>query len=394
MESEVHRVQVEKLVAGGEGLARLKDGRVVFVPAVITGETVDVQLVEKKTDFARALLHGIIEPSPARRLAPCPEVNRGCGGCDWQHMKREQQSLSKAEIVKEAFQRTAKLLVDIPEAIALPDSARRTTVRMVAGADGVLGFRGADSHDVVTTTNCMIAHEAINELLRTPVLKGAGEVTLRVGARTGDLAAWCHEGELTETFPSSVKRGERAKVREVIAGHQFQVSMGSFFQPSPEAAEMIADTIVAGLDDLGTEGGTLVDAYGGIGLFAGCFAHRFDELVVVENSKSACGDAIVNLADCAATIVECNVEQWRATAADVVIADPARAGLGKAGVRALLGAQATVFILISCDAVAAARDVGLLAASGYNVHSVTALDLFPETHHVEVVSVLMKSARN
>lgn len=97
---------------------------------------------------------------------------------------------------------------------------------------------------------------------------------------------------------------------------------------------MIADTIVAGLDDLGTEGGMLIDAYGGIGLFAGCFAHRFDELIVVENNKSACGDAIVNLADCAATIVECAVEQWTPAAADVVIADPARAGLGKAGVRA------------------------------------------------------------
>ena len=89
--------------------------------------------------------------------------------------------------------------------------------------------------------------------------------------------------------------------------------------------------------------------------------------------------------------MECAVEQWTATAADVVIADPARAGLGKAGVRALLGAQAPVFILVSCDAVAAARDVGLLAGNGYSVHSVTALDLFPETHHVEVVSVLTKS---
>lgn len=391
MESEVHRVQVEKLVAGGEGLARLKDGRVVFVPAVIAGETIDIQLVEKKTDFARAILAGVVEPSSFRRPAPCPEVVRGCGGCDWQHMQRERQSSSKADIVKEAFLRTAKLVVDIPEAITLPDSSRRTTVRMVAGADGIVGFRASDSHDIVTTSNCMVTHDALNDLLKGPVLEGAGEVTLRVGARTGDLGAWCHEGRLSESLPALIKRGEKARMKEVIHGHEFQVSMASFFQPSPEAAEMIADTIVAGLDDLGTEGGMLIDAYGGIGLFAGCFAHRFDELIVVENNKLACGDAIVNLADCAATIVECAVEQWTATAADVVIADPARAGLGKAGVRALLGAQAPVFILVSCDAVAAARDVGLLAGNGYSVHSVTALDLFPETHHVEVVSVLTKS---
>ena len=126
MDSEVHRVQVEKLVAGGEGLARLKDGRVVFVPAVIAGETIDIQLVEKKTDFARAILTGVVEPSSFRRPAPCPEVVRGCGGCDWQHMQRERQSSSKADIVKEAFLRTAKLVVDIPEAITLPDSARPT----------------------------------------------------------------------------------------------------------------------------------------------------------------------------------------------------------------------------------------------------------------------------
>lgn len=172
MESEVHRVQVEKLVAGGEGLARLKDGRVVFVPAVIAGEMIDIQLVEKKTDFARAILTGVVEPSSFRRPAPCPEVARGCGGCDWQHMQRERQSSSKADIVKEAFLRTAKLVVDIPEAITLPDSARRTTVRMVAGADGIVGFRASDSHDIVTTSNCMVTHDALNDVLKGPVLEG------------------------------------------------------------------------------------------------------------------------------------------------------------------------------------------------------------------------------
>lgn len=390
MHSEQHDVRVEKLVAGGEGLARLADGRVVFVPAVIDGEDVSITVVQKKNDFARATLASVRGASPSRREPPCPHVARGCGGCDWQHMAPSHQLVAKAAIVSEAFARTAKIEVEVPEAVALPAEARRTTIRVAAGSDGFPGFRAPESHDLVVTDSCLVAHESLSALMATQLFEAEGEATFRVSTHTGEVGGWCHEGRLLAGTTESIRKGEKARLIEQVCGHEFQVSMGSFFQSSPSAAELIVDTVAAGLDALGARGGTLVDAYGGIGLFSKCFAGWFDELVLLESNRLACRDAITNLADCAATVIECNVEHWRASRANVVIADPSRAGLGKAGVRALLGAAASVIVLVSCDAVAAARDAQLIVHNGYNLQYVSALDLFPETHHVEVVSVFVR----
>lgn len=390
VETERHDVHVDKLVAGGEGLARLGDGRVVFVPRVIDGEDVSIDVVQKKNDFARATLASVNGPSPFRREPPCPHVRRGCGGCDWQHMSPDHQLRSKAAIVTEAFKRTAKIDVEVPEAVALPPGSRRTTIRVAAGADGLPGFRANDSHDIVAIDSCLVAHDSLSALLDRPLFEGAGEATLRVSASTGEIGAWCHEGRLLTAGNEAIRKGEKARLVEQVCGHDFQVSMGSFFQSSPAAAELIVDTIAAGLDALGVRGGTLVDAYGGIGLFSKCFAEWFDELVLLESSRISCRDAIANLADCAATVIECNVEHWNASRASVVIADPARAGLGKAGARALLASSASTIVLVSCDAVAAARDAQLIVRNGYSLRFVSALDLFPETHHIEVVSVFVR----
>lgn len=390
MTESAHRVTVEKLIAGGQGLARLDDGRVVFVPAVVPSEVVDIEVTQRENDFARASLVNVVTASPYRRTPPCPHVAAGCGGCDWQHIDADHQGGLKVEIVKEAFARTAKLHPDVALVPPLPVSARRTTVRMVATPAGSLAFHESQSSDIVPVDRCLVAHDLINDLLKRPLLKGEGEVTIRVGARTGDVAVECHAGELVDDLPSHVRKGKKARITEEVHGHTFQVSMPSFFQNSPEAAESIADSIAHIFDVFEVSGGVLVDAYGGVGLFAKLFADRFSEVVVVEGNATSCRDALVNLDGCAAQIFESPVEQWRATPADVVIADPSRSGLGKGGVRALAHTGASLIVLVSCDAVAAARDASLFVAQGYALHHVEVLDLFPETHHIEVVSVFTR----
>ena len=384
-----HSVRIEKLVAGGEGLTRLEDGRVVFVPGVLAGELVEITLSEEKRDFGRGQLLNILEPSAQRREPPCPHVAQGCGGCDWQHIERRVQGQAKLAVVIEAFARTAKMEVT-PQLRRLTEDARRTTVRMVADEDGVLGFRAHESHDIVPVSQCMVAHPLINEFISQPVLEGAGEVTIRVGARTNNIGVWCHEGKLANGLPAGLKTGERATVSEVVGDHTYKVSMGSFFQSSPEAAELIIDSVSRRLDSLGIEGGYMVDAYGGIGLFSLAFSHRFDELLLVESSESACRDAVRNLADCAATIEQENMDQWDSVEADVVIADPSRHGLGKMGAGAVIDTGAPVVVLVSCDPVAGARDAKYLCDAGYSLEEMEVLDIFPETHHVEVVSIFTR----
>jgi 23S rRNA (uracil1939-C5)-methyltransferase len=261
---------------------------------------------------------------------------------------------------------------------------------MVATPAGSLAFHESQSSEIVPVEQCLVAHDLINDLLKRPLLKGAGEITIRVGARTGEVAVECHSGELVDDFPANVRRGKKARITETVHGHNFQVSMASFFQNSPEAAESIADSIAHIFDVFEVSGGVLVDAYGGVGLFARLFADRFSEVVVVEGNAASCRDAMVNLDGCAAQIYESPVEEWRAMPADVVIADPSRSGLGKGGVRTLARTGASLIVLVSCDAVAAARDASLFASLGYALHHVEVLDLFPETHHIEVVSVFTR----
>ncbi|MEY2966859.1 MAG: hypothetical protein RLY50_909, partial [Actinomycetota bacterium] len=379
-------VRIDKLVAGGDGLAHADDGRVVFVPGVVDGELVDVEITESRRDFARGRLLQVIEASPDRREPPCPHVARGCGGCDWQHIDRKAQGRIKREIVTEAFARTARMPVE-PLLRRIDESARRTTVRVASDGNGA-GFRMAGSNDVVPVDVCMVAHSAVNEILAAPLLDGAGEVTIRVGVRTGEIGLLCHEGRLDASV--TLPAGPKVRVNETVGDHTYSVSMDSFFQLSPEAAELIVDSVRRRLDRAGARDGRLVDAYGGVGLFSLAFSDRFDELVVVESSPSACRDALRNLDGTAATIEEARMEHWDPIEAGTVIADPSRQGLGKGGVAAIEATDASCVVLVSCDPVAGARDARMLVESGYRLVEMEVLDIFPETHHVEVVTLFTK----
>jgi 23S rRNA (uracil1939-C5)-methyltransferase len=177
-------------------------------------------------------------------------------------------------------------------------------------------------------------------------------------------------------------------VHEVIGGVTLQISMSSFFQSSLEGADMLVNAVrdAAGATALSGNDGTIIDAYGGVGLFAATLVDRSTPVVLIESNNSACADARVNLAGYNAKIVRGSVEQWRVEPAGLVIADPARSGLGVAGVKRLTQTRAPRIVLVSCDAVAGARDTRLLLDAGYECAQATVLDLFPHTPHVEVVS--------
>jgi 23S rRNA (uracil1939-C5)-methyltransferase len=389
-------VRIERLVAGGDGLGRLDDGRVVFVPGVVAGEVVQVHLTQQRRDFARGELVAVVEAAAERVAPPCPELARGCGGCDWQHLAADGQLAAKVAMVQEALRRTAKL-ADAPVAAggSVPAWRYRTSLRLAAGSDGRLGLRRSRSHEVVPLGSCAIAHPDLEALAVAGRAAGADEVSLRVSASTGErtaLVSWGSTGAsgLAASFPDDVLVGPDAAVREVVTGVQLHVSAASFFQSGPAAAELLVDVVRrAGGDELAAAR-TVVDAYAGVGLFAATVVPSSARVVLVESSSSACSDARRNLARDAIEVVEQPVERWVPIAADVVIADPARTGLGAEASAVLAATGAGVVVLVSCDPVAAARDVGLLAGHGYRLESCTVIDLFPQTHHVETVARLVR----
>lgn len=379
-------VRILKMAAGGDALGRLPDGRVVFVPGALPGELVHVSVTSEKKDFARGRAVAIVEPSPFRVAPPCPHLARGCGGCSWQHADPGAQLAWKADVVVDALRRTARL----PDALVSMGGAAdawhyRTTMRLAVAPDGRVGLRAAASHRVVDLPSCMVAHPLLADLLPHLRVTGADELSIRVSVATGAGTAFSPEsGARITGLPEHVSVGATASIVEAIAGAHLRVSAASFFQSGPSAAEVLVSAVRDACGEALTSlEGPLLDAYGGIGLFAATLG--VEAAIVVEGSPSACDDARHNLGD-RADVVHTRFERWHPRPVQLAIADPARAGLGKEAVAVLAATGARRVVLVSCDPVSLARDTSLLAAHGYSHGGSTVLDLFPHTPHVEVVT--------
>jgi 23S rRNA (uracil1939-C5)-methyltransferase len=388
-------LDVERVVAGGYGLAREVGGRVVLVEGALPGERVRVRLTEDRPRMARAVVEEVLLASPVRVEPPCPEVARGCGGCDLQYAAPDAQRDLKVGVVVDALARLAKL-GDLPvdPGVVLDAERYRTTVRC-AVLDGSAGFHRRRSDDVLAVADCLVAHPLVAEVIARGRFPGATEITVRAGARTGErmvvVTPTVAEGTVV---PDDVRvigadelaAGRRAWLHEEVAGRRYRVSALSFFQARPDGAEALLDVVRRALGPIEAERDRLVDLYGGVGLFAAGLGTRSP--VLVERSASSVADARRNLDGLDATVVRVPVERWRASPADLVVADPARTGLGPAGVAAVAATGARRVALVSCDPASLARDVAALAGSGYRATGVELVDLFPQTHHVEAVTSL------
>jgi 23S rRNA (uracil1939-C5)-methyltransferase len=136
----------------------------------------------------------------------------------------------------------------------------------------------------------------------------------------------------------------------------------------------------------------VVDAYAGVGLFAATVVPPGAAITTVEWNRSSVADARVNLAGRDVVVRRSDVARWSPEPADVVIADPARTGLGRRATAVLAATEASVLLLVSCDPAALARDASLLAGHGFTLEAAQVIDLFPHTHHVEVVSRFVRTA--
>ena len=389
-EFPILRVSPERFIAGGEALGHDPDGRVVFVRGGTPGDDVSVRIVEQKGEWSRGIVTQVHAPSPDRVEPPCVRRREGCGGCDWQHLAVPAQLPAKMEIVRDALRRTGKL--DSPVLTlgrTVPADGYRTTIRVVGGSDGRASYRQDRSHDTVLASGCIIAHPAllpvIDQLRITPEL----EVSLRVSVATGQITArWDKRKGEVHGLPRSVYSGANAFLVERVAGHDLRVSAGSFFQSGPDAAELLIDAVGRAAPELATAD-TVLDAYAGVGLFAVAGAPPTSKVITVETSRAAVEDCKVNLAGRDARIEQSEVSTWRpghGESIDVAVADPARSGLGRPGIAAMVAADPDVLVLVSCDPVALARDADLLGKQGYRHDGTEVLDLFPHTHHVECVT--------
>ncbi len=405
-DSETNPVEavIEKLVYGGQGLARI-EGRVALAPFVLPGERARLRMEAERRGVTEARLLEVLEPAEGRVEPPCPFFLR-CGGCHYQHAQYELQIALKREILREVLARIGK--IEAPGEIRVvsgePWGYRNRTQFHLAG--GEIGFFGFGSHHLVPVDRCPISSSRINEALTA--LRGMkGE--RRFPGFIKSIELFTNESEVQVNVLESgrpVARGFFDWCAEQVPGYaadaieyaaggvEYRVHHRSFFQVNRFLTEPLVEAATEG-----AEGGSAVDLYSGVGLFAIPLARRFQSVTAVETSPSAVRDLEFN-AQRAGVAVEVRREPAEAFLGacekrlDFVLADPPRAGLGKAAVRELLRLKPPLLTIVACDPATLARDLAALLAGGYAIEQLTLIDLFPQTFHIETVARLREKSRS
>jgi 23S rRNA (uracil1939-C5)-methyltransferase len=379
-------LRIESLVFGGRGLARTEDGRVVLVAFAAPGEVVEAAIEWVHPDYSEAAAVRVIEPSPGRVEPQCPLFGE-CGGCQLQHMAYGAQIAAKEEIVREQMRRIGRLddAVVRPCVGAANPWEYRNHIRFSTGRRyGDLGFIRRSGRGLLKVEHCPIADPWVNEVL--PLLQGKGsglhQVQLRHNAVTGSFL-------VAPEIPSAdIETGQAAYV-ERLAGRDFQVSASSFFQVNNAQAEEMVRLVG---EVLPAQGKLLIDAFAGVGTFAILFADRFERAIAIEESRTAMQDAGVNVAGVGnVELLPGKVEHvlpLLEAAPDAVILDPPRAGCQRVVLDAVRRFRPGVVVYVSCNPATLARDLRVLVDGGFRLDSVTPIDMFPQTGHIECVSRL------
>lgn len=401
---------------GGWSVGR-HDEQVVFVRHSLPGERVRVLVTEETKRFLRADAVEILEASPERVEPPCPFSGPGkCGGCDWQHVSLPEQRRIKARVVAEQLRRIAGIerAVEVEELPGHADGLGwRTRVRFAVDHEGHAGLRKHRSHELQLIDQCPIAHPEVNRL-GVPELdwSGVSEVEAVASATSADSAVIVTpRGARMPSLPdpkasSAVLRrfkGGRTQpvkgrrgVRENVAGREWRVSAGGFWQVHPAAAETLTAAVLAALEP--KPGETALDLYCGAGLFAGALGEAVGaegRVLGVEGQAEAVRDAQHNLRDLEHVKVNRGdvasvLREWSDMRADVAVLDPPRAGAGTGVVESLTALRPRRVAYVSCDPATLARDIAAFAKGGYRLEDLRAFDAFPMTHHVECLAVLVR----
>ncbi len=423
-------LQIEKLTHGGRGMGRL-DGKAVFVPLTCPGDQVRCRVTRDKGRFAEAELVEVLEASPQRRVPPCPLFGQ-CGGCQWQHLPYAQQAEWKSLIFGELLTRQQIASVDqIGPILAAPhEFAYRNRVQFKCHATDsgvVLGFYRSGSHFVVDAEQCMLVANPIQSTLvflrkaltSVPVqgaipqidvgCDAAGVVEVILHAlpdAAAKLRPWLSETAQQGGFNAFLQSGRKQSLQTVretaVMSHQvgsdpvtLQAGPGCFTQVNPDQNSRMVDHVLALADLQGQE--RVLDLFCGIGNFSLPLARQAGEVVGVEDyapsiasaRKNATNNGINNARFFAGDARGAALKHQGERPFDLVVLDPPRSGC-YAVMKELQQVKPERVIYVSCDPATLSRDLQLMVRNGYAVVQSQPIDLFPQTWHIESVSLLQR----
>jgi len=402
----ISQVLIGHPVYGGNFLAKL-DGKTTFVPFVLPGELVKVLPVQEQKNYLFAEPVEISKPSDDRVQPGCPYFQR-CGGCHYQHINILTQARIKEQILSEQLIKLGKLITPNVRPILTNGitTGYRNHLQLTPNLAGKLSFvHQKPQMGLVPVERCEIASQRINEALqflefdpglkitRVSIREGKDDLLVILESDSPDVPEINVEGEFSVTHTSKghnvVIAGNDHVVMEV-SGQFFKVSAGSFFQVNSLMAAEMVQLILREADFLPED--IVFDLYCGVGLFSVFIAPLVKEVVAIEESPSSTADFAENLDRFDnVSLYEAGVAEalpFINQKADVVIIDPPRAGIEKAVLDRLVAMKPRSIIYVSCDPSTLARDLSRFSANGYDLRFAQPLDMFPNTYHVESVSIL------
>jgi 23S rRNA (uracil1939-C5)-methyltransferase len=416
-------VTIDSIAAGGEGVGRLDDGRVVFVHRTAPGDRVEVALTERRERWARGRLLQVLEASAFRREPPCAFYAE-CGGCTLEHLHYSAQLSAKARIVADALTRIGKIPVEEPEVVPSPLEHRyrnRVSFALRRLGDGrvVAGFHALRDPERVVDIDgrCLLPEEPISRVWeRIRAGWGPDASLLPSGERLRLTLRANAAGEVTLLVEGGYSPGEPMELMQVVDGltavwHQpggagpeliagapglpeswgdetLDLSGAAFLQVNRSAAALLEEHVMSLSGEV--NGCRIVDAYCGVGLHARRLARAGATVIGIEVDPGAVA-AANEAAPPHASFIEGAVELALPglLPADLVIVNPPRAGLATEVPEALRAQPPARIIYISCNPATLARDLQRLSDT-FELESLRSFDLFPQTAHVETVVALRR----
>jgi len=377
-------VRVERIVPRGFGIA-FAERLTVLIPLSVPGDELTVRIVEIKKRLAFAEIVEIKKPGARRVPAPCPYFGT-CGGCNFQQMDYIAQLAAKREIVADCLRRLGKIEIkaDIPIVPSPNPWGYRSRARWHLDRDiRAIGYFARNSNDLVDVNSCPVLTPGLYSTLE--YIRESMEWDTLWSERHEIEAASGEEGHVS--IYSAEGREPAAELSFLVNGETYYFSAETFFQANKFLIGELINAAVEGLT-----GETALDLYAGVGLFALPLARKFAHVIAVEEHPPAVKFAKKNAYHAGLSnieVISSSVAGYLSanakTKADLILIDPPRSGTEPGVIDRIAAMRPARIVYVSCEPSILARDLRILLDAGFAIQTIKAIDLFPQTHHVETV---------
>lgn len=445
--NEIYTVTIESYTSDGLGVCHVEN-RAVFVPKVLVGERCVIKLLKITATAVYAKLEELLSPSPSRTIPPCPYYGQ-CGGCSCMHMSYDEELRFKLDKVNNALSRIGKQELKATEIIGSESQHhyRNKAIFAVDKADGkaAYGFYRQRSHNLIAIDKCLIQSQLsckvaaavtafmncnnistydeesgkglVRHVFCRNSVHGSDAVACIVaaggfGSNTNKLVEFLRNAcpELTgivlnvnKSRGNTVLSGDfytlwgRETIFDTLCSLKYEIAPQAFFQINPPQAEKLYERAMEyALED---KPKLAFDLYCGAGTISLRLAKDLERVIgceivpeAIENAnKNALFNNLSNVEFiCADAGKAAQMLLERKLEPDVVLVDPPRKGMDEAAIEAVAAMKPDRIVYVSCDCATLSRDILRFNSLGYKLKRVSAVDMFPRTHHVESVALLCR----